>query len=90
METERQGQRAATRGTPRDGRDSVFPPARIGPLRTKPPRARSARSCVGAKMGSSKGKQLTAQNVSTRNVSVDITAIYRRGLEFLRGKRYGL
>src|SRR3989344_5019796 len=29
--------------------------------RTKPPRARSARSGVGAKIGSSKGKQLTAR-----------------------------
>jgi hypothetical protein len=47
METEWQGQRVATRGTPRGGRDLASPRDRSAGCGSKPPRARSVRSQSG-------------------------------------------
>ncbi len=64
METERQGQRAATRGTPRGGAGFSTTGSNREVKVKATTRAERATSCVGAKMGSSKGKQLTAKTAN--------------------------
>ena len=62
METERQGQWATTRGTPRGGAGFSVPTGSNRERKAKATtRAERATSLHGAKIGSSKGKQLSAE-----------------------------